>query len=144
MGAEGWRPSAESLSFADVAHHLLRADAWLLEKLTDPSLGGMVARPGEAGETDRPRFLGLIERLEVSGRERAGRLATLSASDLERRVPDDRFGGEVSVWWVVVRGNLDHEAHHRGQLATYLRILEDAARDEQAEPHGPFGGDGAR
>ena len=40
-------------------------------------------------------------------------------------MPDDRFGGDVSLWWVVVRGNLDHEAHHRGQLATLLRIIED-------------------
>ncbi|HEX9799075.1 MAG TPA: DinB family protein [Thermoanaerobaculia bacterium] len=124
-GAENWRPSARSLSFADIAHHLLNADSWLFEKLVNPSLERMVAHAGEAGDTDGPRFLDLVERLENSGRERAARLAEMSQSQLETLVPDERFGGEVSVWWIVVRGNLDHEAHHRGQLATFLRILED-------------------
>jgi uncharacterized damage-inducible protein DinB len=38
---------------------------------------------------------------------------------------DDRFGGEVTLWWTIVRGNLEHEAHHRGQIAVYLRIVND-------------------
>ena len=33
-------------------------------------------------------------------------------------------GQEVSVWWIIVRGNLDHEIHHRGQLS-YLRAILD-------------------
>lgn len=41
---------------------------------------------------------------------------------------DQRFGGEVSVWWIVMRGNLEHESHHRGQVAAYVRALEDGAR----------------
>ena len=34
-------------------------------------------------------------------------------------------GKEVSVWWIIVRGNLDHEIHHRGQLSSYLRAILD-------------------
>jgi uncharacterized damage-inducible protein DinB len=41
---------------------------------------------------------------------------------------DDRFGCQVSVWWVIVRGNLEHEAQHRGQVASYLRILGSPCR----------------
>jgi uncharacterized damage-inducible protein DinB len=35
---------------------------------------------------------------------------------------DSRFG-EVTVWWVIVRGNLDHEIHHRGFIGAYLKML---------------------
>ena len=36
-------------------------------------------------------------------------------------------GKEVSVWWIIVRGNLDldHEIHHRGQLSSYPRAILD-------------------
>ena len=36
-------------------------------------------------------------------------------------------GQEVSVWWIIVRGNLDldHEIHHRGQLSSYPRAILD-------------------
>ena len=125
MGSENWRPSPRSLSFADIAHHLLHADAWLWRKIESPALEKMSAQSHEAGVVDAAAFAGLIDRLEASGRERATRLARLSQAQLESLIPDDRFEGEVSIWWVAVRGNLDHEAHHRGQLATLLRILED-------------------
>ncbi|MEE8139242.1 MAG: DinB family protein [Thermoanaerobaculia bacterium] len=61
-----------------------------------------------------------------SSRERrrwAEMIAEMTDRELEKRLPDQRFGGEVSVWWVIVWGNLDHETHHRGQIATYLRAL---------------------
>jgi uncharacterized damage-inducible protein DinB len=124
-GAENWRPSPGALSFGDIAHHLLEADLWLLRKLAEPKLVAMTAKAGEAGEVDARGLSDLIERLELSGHVRSGRIEKLAPADLERLVPDDRFDGDVTLWWVIVRGNLDHEAHHRGQLATYLRILED-------------------
>jgi uncharacterized damage-inducible protein DinB len=62
--------------------------------------------------------------LRQSGEQRARLLLTLTDSFLDSPMSDDRFG-EVTVWWVIVRGNLDHEAHHRGQLALYLRIIQD-------------------
>jgi len=44
----------------------------------------------------------------------------LEIADWDREVFDERFG-ETTLWWIVVRGNLDHEIHHRGQIAAYLR-----------------------
>ena len=28
-------------------------------------------------------------------------------------------------WWLILRANLDHEIHHRGALAVYLRVLNE-------------------
>jgi len=49
----------------------------------------------------------------------------MSGLDFSQSVSDSRFNGYVSVLWIVLRGNLDHEVHHRGQLASYLRVLQD-------------------
>jgi uncharacterized damage-inducible protein DinB len=65
----------------------------------------------------------LLDALDGIGRQRSDFIAGLTDDDLSTIVPDERFPGEVDWWWVIVRGNLDHEIHHRGQIATYLRLL---------------------
>lgn len=126
-GRENWRLSPNALSFADIAQHLIDADEWLFRKLDDPGLEPMVARSGSAVIADRQEYESIIVGLVTSGERRAGMIAELSEDDLARRMFDGRFGAGVSVWWIVVRGNLDHESHHRGQLAAYLRALENEA-----------------
>jgi uncharacterized damage-inducible protein DinB len=44
---------------------------------------------------------------------------------MQSKIYDDRFNDEVSIEWIILRGNLDHEIHHRGQIAVYLRMLID-------------------
>jgi uncharacterized damage-inducible protein DinB len=124
-GFENWKPSENALSIADIAHHLIEADQWLFRKLDNPSLQSMTASAGEAGECDSQNLLQIINNLEELGRKRASMIEGMTAEDLNAKIYDDRFGGEVTVWWLIVRGNLDHETHHRGQLAAYLRMISD-------------------
>ena len=123
-GRENWRATPESMSFADLAKHLIDADEWLFRKLEDRALEPMVGQAGDAGEVTRVGYLELLDQLERTGRQRSDLIAGLSPLQLAEAIFDRRFGGEVTVWWVIVRGNLDHEVHHRGQLAAYLRISE--------------------
>jgi uncharacterized damage-inducible protein DinB len=118
-----WRPTPSALSIADIAQHIIDADLWLFAKLRDPRHPSMRAVPGCGQVESAAAFAELLERLTQLGDERAELIASLSSADLEHQIDDDRFGGLVSVWWVIVRGNLDHEAHHRGQLAAFLRLL---------------------
>lgn len=121
-GREGWRPTPEAMSFADLARHLIDADEWLFRKLEDHALEPMVGHAGDAGEVTRAGYLELLDQLEQTGSQRSDLIAGLSPAQLAEPIFDRRFGGEVTVWWVIVRGNLDHEVHHRGQLAAYLRM----------------------
>jgi uncharacterized damage-inducible protein DinB len=70
------------------------------------------------------QYLEILSDLERTGIQRVELIQGLTAKQFGRLVPDERFGGMVSIWWEIVRGNLDHEAHHRGQLAVYLRIAQ--------------------
>ncbi|MBI4557892.1 MAG: DinB family protein [Candidatus Hydrogenedentes bacterium] len=123
-GFENWRPSLNAMSFADLAHELASADQWLIRNVGRSVLTKTEGRCGQAGTVTRTEYVGLLDELEALGKQRAQLLAGLTDQALERRLFDERFG-ETTVWWIIVRGNLDHEAHHRGQVATYLRIISD-------------------
>ena len=122
-GFEGWRPTEASLSFADIAQHLIDADNWLFQKLQTPDLSPLQGQAGLVDVPNRAVFDGLIDKLREIGERRKIFIESLTEDDLSRRIFDSRFGGEVEVWWIIVRGNLDHETHHRGQVAAYLRMV---------------------
>ena len=120
-GFENWRLTPDSMSFADLAFHLIEADEWLFRKLAEPALTPIVGRAGTTHVSAPQQYTSLCANLEDLGRRRASVLRSLSEAQLEASIPDPRFGGPVTVWWVIVRGNLDHEIHHRGQLVAWLR-----------------------
>jgi hypothetical protein len=128
VGRENWHPTEQALSFADIAQHLVEADDWLFGKLENPQLAGMKAVSGMARVAGHGEFLAILDRLRVLGEKRREVISRLSNAALDTLVFDDRFGGEVSVWWVIVRGNFEHEAQHRGQVASYLRFIGSLSR----------------
>ncbi len=132
-GHENDRVGEGAMSFADLARHLVDADLWLERKLCRPELAAM--RGGAGGEAvgGPGEWRRLLDELARSGERRSRLLAGLGSAELERVLPDERFGGEVPAWWVVVRGNLEHEAHHRGQIAAGLRAAG-VAGDGRPEP----------
>ena len=72
-------------------------------------------------DTYKKLIINLKETLETKIRF----INTLDEDKLNTKMFDDRFNSEVSVEWIILRGNLDHEIHHRGQAAVYLRVLKD-------------------
>jgi len=122
-GRENFRVGAESMSFADTARHLIDADEWLFAKLRNRDLTPMRGRPGLAEIGSRSEYLELLQRLEETGQARNELVDSMTDEQLEEQVPDARFSGEVSVWWLIARGNLDHETHHRGWIAACLRAV---------------------
>jgi uncharacterized damage-inducible protein DinB len=123
VGCENRRLHEQAMSFADVALHLVEADRWLFAKLDDPARPAMTGRAHLVRIDDRRAYEALLEDLEETGRDRAARIGSMTADDLARELPDERFGGLASVWWIIVRGNLDHEIHHRGQIAALLGVV---------------------
>jgi len=122
-GSENWRIDKDAMSFADLGQHIIDADKWLFKMLEVKSLPRMQGRAGLAQISSRDEYLRLIEKLNQIGETRRKLFEHLSDEQLSETIYDERFGGEVSAWWVIVRGNLDHETHHRGQIAAYLRAL---------------------
>ncbi len=89
--------------------------------------------PGDAENKDWAR---LLTGLENSGRQVAESIAPLSDSDLNssQPVPDNmqepKGHGNATLWWIIVRGHIDHEIHHRGQLQVLLRLRYGAEQNQ--------------
>ena len=122
QGFENWRPTPGAMAFDKQAQHLLACDRYLFDRLEGRDVPPVTGASEPSEDFSRSMFESLLTALERSGERRADYLQGLSESDLSQTVFDHRFGREVTVWWLIVRGNLDHEIHHRGQIAAYLRM----------------------
>ncbi len=123
-GFENWRISSKAMSFADIAQHLIDADNWFFEKLRIKNLKSMVGSPNLVEIKDRNQYDVLLGDLEQTGDRRSSMLDKITDEELSEMIHDDRFDGEVSAWWIIMRGCLDHEIHHRGQISAYLRAID--------------------
>lgn len=123
QGYENWRFSEETMSFADLAQHLIDADNWLFEMLRTKNLEPIVGKPHLVEVARRDQYLDLLDELEQTGARRAEMLESITDTQLSEMIFDRRFGREVSAWWIILRGTLDHEIHHRGQIVVYLRAI---------------------
>jgi uncharacterized damage-inducible protein DinB len=126
-GMENWRITPESMSIADLAKHLIRADELLFRKIADPSVEIVTGNAGEVTITRREQYDALVAQLVETGNRRAELFRKMTDQELSKRIPDDHYGSgkDSTVWWILVRANLDHEIHHRGALAVYLRVLKE-------------------
>jgi len=123
-GKENWRFSHGAMSSADIEYHLIETDEWLFKKIELKNLKSILGNSGTVEINTRNDYLKLIEKLNESGKKRSRLILSLDDRGFKEKIYDDRFGKEVSVWWIIVRGNLDHEIHHRGQLSSYLRAIK--------------------
>lgn len=110
------------MSFAEQALHLIDCDNYLYDRLEGKNTPPLDGLSHQLDIRERSQYESLLTALESSGNQRALVLESLTTEDFDRLLYDARFEGEITVWWLIVRGNLDHETHHRGQLAAYLRM----------------------
>ena len=124
-GYENWKVSHGALSFAEIAKHIIDLDNWLFEKIKNPELHSVEAENAIIENCDRIKFEGLVNDLKETLGRKIQLINTFDEKKLKSKLFDDRFDSEVSIAWIILRGNIDHEIHHRGQIAAYLRVLKD-------------------
>ena len=125
VGYENWSISENSLSFAEIVKHLIESDNWTIKKINEPALKSILPEKGSIDDCSREQFSSLIHELEECLEKKIKFIHSLDREKMESKIYDDRFNDEVSIEWIILRGNLDHEIHHRGQIAVYLRMLKD-------------------
>lgn len=112
-----WRPAPDAFSFGDVLRHLGGIERWMFAE----NASGRPARyPGHGRELadGKDEVLAFLARGHV---EAMAIFRGLREDDLERAAVTP--GGASLPTWKWLRSMVEHEAHHRGQIYTMLRLL---------------------
>jgi uncharacterized damage-inducible protein DinB len=131
-----WRPGPGALTLGQLLRHLHQSEKgmvdlvrtgswWYLDERVGPTLTDYV---GPATDKDAE-----IARLEEAHAGTIAFIRTVADEALEREYRNERLGRAMK-GWAVLLGSAEHEAHHRGQMATYLRLLG----EPQPSPYGPY------
>ncbi len=120
-----WRPVEGVLSLGQLVHHLGQADmAWTKVLSRDWDFPQFL---NARFEMDLLKIIGEvqsltveIEGLEITHRELIKWIATQTDDQLEQVYEDAE---RRLTAWEIILGLCEHESHHRGQIVTYLRLL---------------------
>lgn len=114
-----WRPASGRLSFVDHLKHLVDCDRWLLSVIRGEAAPRAVIHPEEGDPSCWNRYVAELEQL---GLEKISFFRNLSDSDLDRLIEKPENLGGPDVGSLILRGNLDHEIHHRGMVQLLLKL----------------------
>jgi len=116
-----WKPHEKSFSLGHLAQLISRMPGWITQAMqsTRLDLGSFVPYTYETTET-------LLADFDRNVRE--AREALAAAKDADFEVPWSLTHGDRVLFTMprrgIVRQNINHLVHHRGQLSVYLRLLD--------------------
>jgi len=124
-GYENWKVSLNALSFAEIAKHIIDLDNWLFEKIRNPNTKSIETETAIIKYCNSKEYKELINNLKEILHKKIDLFNTFDEDKLKVKIFDDAYNSEVSLAYLILRRNIDHEIHHRGQITTYLRVLKD-------------------
>jgi len=111
-----WAPAEGAMTFGDVIRHLAVVERWMF-------LENVMGRPSRYASHGRELADGreaILAFLREMHADTLRELATLNDADLDR--PATTPAGKPLATWKWLRGMVEHEAHHRGQIYLMLRL----------------------
>ena len=113
------------MSPADIAAHLIQIDNVLIDLLATRFKGLDIGVTGQKIVACRDEYEDLVAELEILRRKRSDFIRSLTDADLNITIRFEAIAGkgEMDLGAMLYR-LLDHEIHHRGALAVYLRAYE--------------------
>jgi uncharacterized damage-inducible protein DinB len=121
-----WRPGQGAFCVADLTRHLGRAERdFFVARVCGVPARVALGPEAALGRGEGTELTAALAELDALHEESCSMLADLEKRQgpeaLLRRVTTP-VGAEISAW-KLLRAMCEHEAHHRGQLALYLRLL---------------------
>jgi uncharacterized damage-inducible protein DinB len=111
-----WSPSDGEFSFGDLIRHLAATEDMFIGALVD----GKWKYAGHEVEVKQERDAAIVF-LQSTHQEAMKRLGSLHDSILNERRPSLR-GPEIKTWRLLM-AMVEHEVHHRSQMAMYLTLI---------------------
>lgn len=112
-----WRPRPDAWSFADLVRHIAATERYMFGE----NVQGKPSRyPGHGPELADGHD-GVLDYYRRMHDETVQILSALSADDMQRKVSTP--GGIEITCWKWLRGMIEHEVHHRGQIYLMLKMI---------------------
>ena len=111
-----WSFRQGKFTFGDLARHIATTNRYLFAE----TLRGNPSRYAGCGRELAPSYDEVLTLMEALHGESAEILSRLTDLNGKCKTPD----GTVLTTWKWMRAMVEHEIHHRGQLYTYLALLE--------------------
>ncbi len=128
-----WSPVEEALTLGQLLRHIWKSEQGICklargnwEYLEKRLPEGLLAVLGEVEDLESE-----LKNMEEAHREAVNLIRSLSEEELNKEYFNEKFNIRRTAR-ENIRGLIEHEAHHRGQIALYLRIL----RVEGSSPYG--------
>ncbi len=116
-----WKPHPRSFSLGHLAQLISWMPAWITNAIRETSLD-LSTGPKYSLETTATLLREFDENV------RSAREAIASSVDTDYAVMWSLTRGDAVLWTapraIIVRNNISHIVHHRGQLSVYLRLLD--------------------
>lgn len=115
----GWRPQAGEFSGGELIYHLAAAEQMFVGAVVDHTWRYIGHDPDPEADLETT-----LAHLEATHQAAMARLATLPDEALTQPCPS-MVDPEVTVTsWRFLMAMVEHEVHHRSQLAMYLSLLD--------------------
>lgn len=112
-----WSPRENEFTFGDILRHLAAVEKITIHAVVNKQ---WEAYPGHA-KVLAHELNEIIEHLETTHSEAMNMLQTLPDSELQQ--PRIALAGRPLKAWRLLMSIIEHEIHHRSQLASYLAML---------------------
>ncbi|SMD46014.1 Uncharacterized damage-inducible protein DinB (forms a four-helix bundle) [Aquiflexum balticum DSM 16537] len=124
-GFINWRLNSNSMSFGDIAAHLVYVDELFLNMMEkqEKKYTWVLGTDSPHLNVDSGSFTKLINKLQGLQSKREAILENLDESEFSEIVTDEN-GEDSSLWWFVMDRLIEHEVYHRGQMSVYLKLLK--------------------
>jgi uncharacterized damage-inducible protein DinB len=112
---KSYKPDPKSMTAQELAWHLATSECWFLDTVLDGKMTWTESQPAAP-----PTIAAILDWYQTNYKERVQKLEQLPAEKLTTVIPM----GTMELKAVDYLNFLNlHSAHHRGQLATYLRPM---------------------
>jgi uncharacterized damage-inducible protein DinB len=133
-GSENFRVSENSMSFVEVAAHLIHMDIKYCDAFLTRHLKLNVIKRRFA-VADRSEYEMMIDELERTKNIRYRTILAMTDAELSEVMEvEQKHSTSSSSLRSMMHTYLNHEAHHRGQISVYLTVLEDQQTPSTKHP----------
>ncbi|MDG1729449.1 MAG: DinB family protein [Algibacter sp.] len=124
-GFINWRLNNTAMSFAHLVQHIIDVDNifFSLSTTNKRTFKWEMGSEEPHFNVDETIYKSLIETLKANGEKRNIIISEFNAITIKDLVRNTK-GEEMTFWWFIMHHVLEHETYHRGQIATYLKVLK--------------------